>query len=80
MHLKREPTPERLVSPDAIDQARPEAVEIIFREIPPAIGAVESDEHRSTRPVELRGQEHLPPVLVLHARVAVPGQNRRAGA
>ena len=30
--------------------------------------------------VELRGQEHVPPVLVRHPRVAVAGQHGRAGA
>ena len=30
-------------------------------------------------PVELRGQQDVPPVLVLHPRVAVAGQDRGAG-
>ncbi len=80
MHLEREPAAQRLVPPHAIDQPGPEAVEIILGEIPPAVRAVEADEDRPARPVELRGQEHVPPVLVLHPRVAVAGQDRRAGA
>ena len=79
VHLEREPAAQRLVPADAVDQPRPEAVEIVLGQVPPAIRAVEADEDRPARPVELRGQQHLPAVLVLHPRVAVAGQHHRAG-
>ena len=79
MDLEREPAAQRLVPSHAIDQARPEAVEIIFREITPAVGAVEADEDRAAWAIELRGQQHVPPVLVLHPRVAVAGRTVAPG-
>ena len=53
MHAEREAAAEGLVAADAVDQAGPETVEVIFREIAPAVGAVKADEDGSAGTEEL---------------------------
>ena len=74
MNLKKRPRRPCCARRD-LGQARPEAVEIIFGEIPPAVGAVETEKHGPAGAVELRGTSRTGAHWILHARVTVPGQD-----